>query len=74
MYIDLHVKYPSFLLDFNGTWIFVDGFLQNIQKSNLTKIRPEGAELFHADGQTDRSKLTVVFRNFTHLKITLFAE
>jgi len=33
------------------------------------KIRPLGAELFHADGQTDRqtdmTKLTVVFRNFS---------
>jgi hypothetical protein len=31
------------------------------------KIRPVGAELFHADGRTDRqdeAKLVVVFRNF----------
>jgi hypothetical protein len=29
------------------------------------KIRPVGAELFHADGQTDRhDKLVVAFRNF----------
>ena len=28
------------------------------------KIRPVGAELFHADGQTDWTKLTVAFRNF----------
>jgi hypothetical protein len=28
------------------------------------KIRPVGAELFHADGQTDIRKLTVAFRNF----------
>ena len=27
------------------------------------KIRPVGAELFHADGQTDMTKLTVAFRN-----------
>jgi hypothetical protein len=27
------------------------------------KIRPVGAELFHADGQTDMTKLIVVFRN-----------
>jgi len=36
--------------------------------SNFTKICPVGAELFHADRQTDRRKdltrLTVVFRNF----------
>jgi len=28
------------------------------------KIRPVGAELFHADGQTDMTKLTIAFRNF----------
>jgi len=32
------------------------------------KIRPEGAEVFHVDGQTNRqtdmTKLTVAFRNF----------
>jgi hypothetical protein len=32
--------------------------------SNLIKIRPVGAELFHADGQTDTTKLIVAFRNF----------
>jgi hypothetical protein len=30
--------------------------------SNLMKIRPVGAELFHDDAQTDM-KLTVAFRN-----------
>jgi hypothetical protein len=30
------------------------------------KIRPVGAELFHADGQTDVAKLTVAFRNFAN--------
>jgi hypothetical protein len=31
--------------------------------------RPVGAQLFHADGQTDMTKLTVAFRNFrTRLK------
>jgi phosphotransferase system IIB component len=28
-------------------------------------IRAVGGESFHADGQTDMSKLTVAFRNFT---------
>jgi len=28
------------------------------------KIRPVGAELFHADGRTDMTKLTVAFLNF----------
>jgi hypothetical protein len=34
------------------------------------KIRPEGAELLHAegrsDGQTDMTKLVVAFRNFVN--------
>jgi hypothetical protein len=28
------------------------------------KIRPVGDELFHADGQTDMTRLIVAFRNF----------
>jgi len=28
------------------------------------KILPVGAKLFHANGQTDMSKLVIVFRNF----------
>jgi len=35
------------------------------------KILPEGAELFHADGrtdrQTDKTKLVVAFRNFANV-------
>jgi len=34
------------------------------QLSNIKKIRPVGAELFHADRQKDMMKLTVAFRNF----------
>jgi len=32
--------------------------------SGSIHILPVGAELFHADGQTDMTKLTVAFRNF----------
>jgi len=35
------------------------------QISNLMKVRPEGAELFHADGHTC-VQLIVAFRNFTN--------
>jgi hypothetical protein len=35
------------------------------------KIRPLDAEVFHADGPTDTTKLKVPFRNFTNApKIT----
>jgi len=30
------------------------------------KICPVGADLFHADGQTDMTRLKVVFRNFAN--------
>jgi len=30
------------------------------------KIRPVGAELFHADGRMDMRKLTVALRNFAN--------
>jgi len=50
MYIGLHEKYPLFSSDFNETWIFS----KNPQITNFMKIRPVGAELFHADRQTGR--------------------
>ena len=31
------------------------------------KIRPVGAESFHADGQTEMTKLIVTFRNFVSM-------
>ena len=38
---------------------------------NLIDIRPMGAELFHADGRTDRqidiTRLIVAFRNFANV-------
>jgi len=39
------------------------------------KIRPVGADLFHADGQTDKTKLIVAFRNLAkaHTKEALLS-
>jgi hypothetical protein len=46
---------------------FSRGTLKNTHTiSNFMKIRPVGAELFHADGQTDTTKLIVTFRNFAN--------
>ena len=39
-------------------------FEKKAEKSNFMKIRPVGAELFHADEQTDTTKLIASFRNF----------
>jgi len=48
MYIGLHVKYLSFWPDFHET-----SFSKNTTTSNFKKIRPVGAEMFHAGGRTD---------------------
>jgi len=41
-------------------------FVKKKSISNFTKTRPVGAELFHGDGQTDMTKLTVAFHNVTN--------
>jgi hypothetical protein len=43
----------------------IDRFSKNTS-SDFTKIRPVGAELFRADGQTDITELIVAFRNFAN--------
>jgi hypothetical protein len=69
MLIVLYGKYPLFLSDFNEIWIFTTDF-RKILISDFKKIRPVGAELFHAgwrtDGRTDMTKLIVAFRNFAN--------
>ena len=54
-------SYPLVLSYFNETCTFWTDFWKI---SNFIKIRPVGAELIHEDGQKDRTKLTVAFRNF----------
>ena len=45
--------------------IFLDRFSKiKAQISNFMKIRPVGAELFHAQTRTDLTKLTVDFHKF----------
>jgi hypothetical protein len=41
--------YLSILSDFNENWNLSADLQNNIQIPNLTKIRPVGADLFHAD-------------------------
>jgi len=62
MYIGVHVKYLLFLSDFDETRIF-STYFRSIPKYQISwEIRPEGAELFHSDGQTDRQSLFATLR------------
>ena len=63
---DLHAKHPLCLSDFNEAWIFSQVFFffsKNTQISIFMKIRPVGSEMFRADGWTDMTRPTVVYRN-----------
>ena len=40
--------------------------LRKILKSQIRKIRPVETEFFHADGQSDMTKLIVTNRNFAN--------
>jgi hypothetical protein len=62
----LHVKYSLFLSDFTETWISSTNVSKNTQISNFIKIRPVGAEMFHADGQTDMPQVIIAFRKFAN--------
>jgi len=52
LYMGIHVK--LFSSDFNETLIFSTYFRKNKQISHFMKNDPVGAELFHANGRTDR--------------------
>jgi hypothetical protein len=69
---NLHIKYPLFLSDFSQTWIFFDSFSKNPQISNLMKMRPLGAELFHADRLTWRSQLSLLENLYTRPKTLIY--
>jgi len=69
MYQVVHLKYSSFLSDFNQSCVF-GSFSAYPQIPNFTKILPMGTELFHASRRTDRkkdmTKLEVNFRDFAN--------
>ena len=68
MYIGFYVKYPISLSDFNETWI-LSRVSKNTQMLNFVKIRPVGAELFHANGQADEADIRLFAILRTRLKV-----
>ena len=48
----IYVKYPSFLSDFNETWVFLTDFWK-VLILTFMQIYVVGAKLLHADAQTD---------------------
>jgi len=54
MYIGIHAEYQLFLSHFNETCTNMMEFRKLLKMSNLMNLRPMGAELCHADRQTDR--------------------
>ena len=46
-------KAPVIVVRFEWNLNILNSFSKNIQISNFMKIRPVGAELFHADRRTD---------------------
>jgi hypothetical protein len=64
-------KVSVILVRFRLNSDFLHRFLKNHKTSNLMKIRPVGAEMFHADVRRDRqtymTKLTVTIRSFTNV-------
>jgi len=53
MYLGLHVKY-RYSCQITKKINFSRQFSKNTQTSNLMEVHPVGAELLHADVQTDR--------------------
>jgi hypothetical protein len=72
IYIGLHIKYPLFFSDFNGTWIFSTEFRKILKyKISWKYVQWErSCSMLTERTQTDMTKLIVAFRNFaTALKI-----
>jgi hypothetical protein len=68
MYTGLRVKYPSFLSDFNETWIF-DTHFGRILKYNVSwqSVQWKQRCSMRTDGRKDMTRLIAPFRKFTDL-------
>ena len=59
-------KVPVFFVGFYWNLNCLDTGSKKIQISSLIRIRSVRAKLFHADRQTDNTKLIMAFRNFAN--------
>jgi hypothetical protein len=59
-------KVPSILVRCARNLDFLGRFSKNTQISNYVEVLLVGAELFHAGGRTDVTKLIVGFRNLAN--------
>jgi hypothetical protein len=68
MYIGLHVKYLSFLSDFNKTLIFSTDFRKILKQPIQLKSVPwqRVVSCGEVDRRTDMTKLVVAFLNFVN--------
>jgi hypothetical protein len=48
--------------------------LKKAEISSFIKILPEGAELLHADGRTEMTKLTATFQNVVNAPKIIMAQ
>ena len=71
MCVGVHVMRPSFLSDFNETWIFATDFRKKKSSSIKFHENPFSWNRVVPYGRTDMTKLLVTFRNFANApKIT----
>ena len=66
MCVGLHVKYPLFLSDFNGTWIFSTDFSKILKYQISWKSVQWEPSSMPTDERTDITNLIVAFRNFAN--------
>jgi hypothetical protein len=65
MCIGIHVKYPIFLCDFHGTWIFSRDFKKKFSNIKFHE-NPSSRNRVVPPGRTDMTQLVLVLRNFAN--------
>jgi hypothetical protein len=66
IHVHMFSRKVSVFVRFISNLNFIGRYSKNPKVRNFAKIRPVGAEMFHADGQTFMTKLILAFRNFAN--------